>query len=150
MSPPLYIKRLTPDAVVPIKQNVFDAAHDLFSIEDVTIPVNGKALVRTGLSIQVPEGTYGQIAPRSGLSMKGIFVNAGVIDRGYTGEVKVILFNFGDKELELPAKSRVAQLIVKYIASPQVVEVDNIEAIDERSHGGFGSTGLGMTQMPAR
>lgn len=138
----LYIKRLMPEAVLPVKQNKFDAAYDLSSIEDVVIPVNGKAIVRTGLALQVPEGTYGQIAPRSGLSTKGIFVNAGVIDRGYTGEVKVILFNFGENPITLPAKSRIAQLIVKYIASPSVVEVADLMDIDGRSSGGFGSTGI--------
>jgi dUTP pyrophosphatase len=73
--------------------------------------------------------------------MKNIFVNAGVIDRGYTGEVKVLLFNMGEESIELPEGSRIAQLIIKKIALPIVEEVESLESSD-RGEGGFGSTGV--------
>lgn len=149
MASEMYVKRISEKAALPIKHNEHDAAYDLSSIEDVSIAPGKSAIVRTGLSIQVPRGTYGQIAPRSGLSVKGVFVNAGVIDRGYTGEVKVILFNFGEETVSLPESSRIAQLIVKKIDSPAVVEVDTLTPVDARSEGGFGSTGLGLRQVRA-
>jgi len=136
----LLVKKLTNTAVLPIRQNADDAGYDISSIEPVSIQPNGKCLVSTGIAFTVPKGTYGQIAPRSGLSMKGIFVNAGVIDRGYTGEVKVMLFNMSDETIELPEGSRIAQLIVKKIDLPLVEEVETLEESD-RGEGGFGSTG---------
>lgn len=61
------------------------------------IPARGKALVETGIAVAVPEGTYGRVAPRSGLASKHfIDVGAGVIDADYRGEVKVLLFNFSE------------------------------------------------------
>ena len=135
------VQRLTSTSVLPIRQNEDDAGYDISSDCHVVIPPHGKCLVRTGISFTVPKGTYGQIAPRSSLSMKNIFVNAGVIDRGYTGEVKVLLFNMGEESIELPAGSRIAQLIIKKIALPIVEEVESLESSD-RGEGGFGSTGV--------
>jgi dUTP pyrophosphatase len=137
----LFVKRLTSTAVLPIRHNEDDAGYDISSDCPVSIPPKGKCLVGTGISFTVPKGTYGQIAPRSSLSMKSIFVNAGVIDRGYTGEVKVLLFNMGDESIELPEGSRIAQLIIKKIAFPLVEDVESLEASD-RGEGSFGSTGV--------
>ena len=95
-----------------IKHNE-DAGFDLSSDEDFTIEPWSKYLVSSGICFTVPQGTYGQIAPRSGMSMKGVFVNAGVIDRNYTGEVKILLFNMTSEPLAFKQGDRVAQLIVK-------------------------------------
>ena len=134
----LLVKKLTNSARLPIRHNEDDAGYDITSIEAISIKPNHKCLVSTGISFTVPKGTYGQIAPRSGLSMKGIFVNAGVIDRGYTGEVKVMLFNMSEKTIELAEGSRIAQLIIKKIDLPIVVEVETLNDSD-RGEGGFGS-----------
>lgn len=67
------------------------------SAKETVIPARGKALVETGIAVAVPEGTYGRVAPRSGLASKHfIDVGAGVIDADYRGEVKVLLFNFSE------------------------------------------------------
>ena len=85
-------------------------------------------LVDTQISIAVPEGTYGRIAPRSGLASKfGLTVGAGVIDRDYRGIVYVLLFNLGERELEINVGDRIAQLILKHIATPLVSEVTDFE-----------------------
>jgi dUTP pyrophosphatase len=68
-------------------------------------------------------------------------VGAGVIDRDYTGEVKVLLFNLGTDELVFHAGDRIAQLIVKHIDKPDIEEVESLEDT-ERGAGGFGSTGM--------
>ena len=76
-----FIKKLTPEAILPKKGTVGAAGYDLSSIEDVIIPANGKGKVRTGLSFMIPPNTYARIAPRSGLAWKNsINVGAGVID----------------------------------------------------------------------
>lgn len=88
-----------------------------------------------------PEGTYGRIAPRSGLASKHfIDTGAGVIDADYRGEVKVLLFNHSDVDYEVKKGDRVAQLVLERIYTPEVMEVENLEE-SVRGAGGFGSTG---------
>ena len=90
----------------------------------------------------MPVGTYGRIAPRSGLAVKnGISTGAGVVDRDYTGEVKVVLFNHGENDFEVKVGDRVAQLILERIVEDaEVVVVESLEE-SARGAGGFGSTG---------
>ena len=138
----LYVKLLHADAQIPSKQNANDAAYDISSIEDVVIEPGAMKLISTGIAFTAPQGSYGQIAPRSGLSTKGLFINAGVIDRGYTGEVKVVAFNFGSEALDLPKGSRVAQVIFKKIYSPTVIVTDDLLTVGSRADSGFGSSGI--------
>lgn len=89
----------------------------------------------------MPEGTYGRVAPRSGLAWKNfIDVGAGVIDQDYRGNVGVILFNHSDTPFEIKKGDRIAQLILERIVHPVVVEADTLSDTD-RGAGGFGSTG---------
>ena len=138
----LKVKKLSPTAKLPFKKHKTDAGYDLSADESVLIEPNGWKLIRTGLSFTVPEGTYGRIAPRSGFSYKlGTMIGAGVIDRDYSGEVKVLVFNVSDKYIEVHRGQRIAQLILEKIAYVDVEEVDSL--IDtERGTGGFGSTGV--------
>lgn len=77
------------------------AGYDLYAAADLKIPSRGKGLVSTQISIAVPEGTYGRIAPRSGLAAKhSIDTGAGVIDADYRGEVRVLLFNYGEDDFQ--------------------------------------------------
>eukprot|EP00958_Prasinococcus_capsulatus_P023990 scaffold3691_cov394-Prasinococcus_capsulatus_cf.AAC.10 len=113
----------------------------LNSVQDTVVPSGGRALVKTGLSIAIPQGTYARIAPRSGLAYKsGIDVGAGVVDYDYRGEVGVILFNFGNEDFQVRKGDRIAQLILEKIATPEVVEVSDLDDT-VRGEGGFGSTG---------
>jgi dUTP pyrophosphatase len=97
----LLIKRLSPTAQLPTRGSSLAAGYDLYASASSVVPAGGKALVSTGLSIAVPEGTYGRVAPRSGLASKwGIHTGAGVVDADYRGEVFVLLFNLGEKDLE--------------------------------------------------
>lgn len=78
------------------------------------ISPRGKALISTGISVQIPIGNYGRIAPRSGLAVKHfIDVGAGVVDADYRGEVRVLLFNFGEEEFKVSQGDRIAQLIIE-------------------------------------
>lgn len=97
--------------------------------------------MKTDIQIEVPEGHYGRVAPRSGLAWKNsIDVGAGVIDEDYRGNVGVILFNFSDVNFEIKKGDRIAQLICERISYPTVVEVDTLSET-ARGEGGFGSTG---------
>lgn len=93
------------------------------------------------MQIAVPDGTYGRVAPRSGLASKFMIdVGAGVIDADYRGNVGVLLFNFGSEEYKIRAGDRIAQLILECIKTPEVQELPNLDDTD-RGDGGFGSTG---------
>ena len=91
---PVKFVKLNNLAIVPSRQKTGDAGYDLYATESVRIKPMSRALVSTGLSIEVPQGYYARIAPRSGLAVKnGIDVLAGVVDSSYRGEVKVVLMN---------------------------------------------------------
>lgn len=139
--PALLVQKLGPNAITPTRGSAFAAGYDIYASEPITIKAKNKALVSTSLAIAVPLGTYGRIAPRSGLASKHFLdTGAGVIDADYRGEVKVLMFNFSDVDYEVKQGERVAQLVLERIVTPEVVEVQNLEA-SVRGTGGFGSTG---------
>lgn len=128
---------------LPTKGSALAAGYDLYSSEEAVIPAQGQGLVATDISIIVPVGTYGRVAPRSGLAVKhGISTGAGVIDADYRGEVKVVLFNHSTKDFEIKAGDRIAQLVLERIINADIREI-TLEELDttERGAGGFGSTG---------
>ena len=137
----LRFKRLDSRAVLPSRGSSLSAGLDIYSIEDLTILPRGRALARTGLAVAIPEGYYGRIAPRSGLAtQKGLDTLAGVIDADYRGEIGCLLYNTGDETINLPAPTKVCQLIIEKIITPAAVWADEISETD-RGSGGFGSTG---------
>lgn len=141
MEEKLFVKKLYPDACVPKRQTEDSAGYDLYSYSDYVIHAHSSELISTGVSFTVPKGTYGRIAPRSGMSCKGTDVGAGVVDRDYTGEVKVLLFNLNNNtSIVINKGDRVAQLVLTKISTCPVVEVESLEDTS-RGDGGFGSTG---------
>ena len=142
----LGVRRLHPDARLPLRAHDDDAGHDLHSVEAVTLAPGERAMVATGIAIELPEGHAGLVVPRSGLAARhGIsVVNApGLIDAGYRGELKVLLLNTDRSEpFAIEVGDRIAQLVVAPVAAPDVVEVDDLGAT-ARGAGGFGSTGVG-------
>jgi dUTP pyrophosphatase len=137
----LKIKKLTTDATLPTRGSSSAAGLDLHSIEPVHLSPKQRTLVRTGLAVAVPEGYYGRIAPRSGLATKnGIDVLAGVIDADYRGEIQCLLYNTGDETVELPAQTKICQLIIEKIVTPAATWVDELPET-ARGESGFGSTG---------
>lgn len=138
------VKRLdTAGARLPARAHPGDAGLDLFAAVDVDIPAGETRLVGTGLAIELPPGTEGQIRPRSGLALRhGITVlNApGTIDAGYRGEVGVVLINHGRQAFRVRRGMRVAQLVVTPVLEVEVVEAAALSDT-ARSRGGFGSTG---------
>lgn len=138
----LQVKKLCEHATLPDRKSEEAAGYDLYAAEDCSVKKNDRCLVKLGISIVVPEGTYGRIAPRSGFSLKKhCTVGAGVIDRDYRGEVQVLLQNLGLEDIEVKCGDRIAQLILEKIECVPVVEV--LQELDSthRGTGGFGSTG---------
>ncbi|QRV80272.1 dUTP diphosphatase [Ceratobasidium sp. AG-Ba] len=137
----LLIKRVSEKAKLPTRGSALAAGYDLYSAEKKVIPARGKALVDTQISIAVPLGTYGRIAPRSGLASKHMIdTGAGVVDADYRGILFVLLFNHADQDFTVEEGDRIAQLILEKIVTPEVVEVQDLEET-LRGSAGFGSTG---------
>ena len=137
----VYVKKLVGSAMIPARANKTDAGYDLWSVESYTLKPFERKLFKTGISVEIPEGHYGRIAPRSGLAYKhGLDVLAGVIDSSYRGEIGVILINLGDKDVYITHGDRVAQLIIESCRYPEMIQVDEL-GVSNRGIGGFGSTG---------
>ena len=129
------------EALIPKRQTSGSAGYDLHSKYSVTVPAGEKMLVDTGVALAIPKGHVGQIWPRSGLAVKFfIDTGAGIIDSDFSGPLKVLLFNFAQKDLKIDAGDRIAQLLVIPVAYPEIVRVDSLVAT-ERGENGFGSTG---------
>ncbi|MBO6947549.1 MAG: dUTP diphosphatase [Rhodospirillales bacterium] len=135
------------DLPLPAYATVASAGMDLLNAEDgaVTIEPGKRAMIATGIAIQLPSGYEAQVRPRSGLAAKhGITVlnSPGTIDADYRGEIKVILVNLGDEAVTLKRSERIAQMVVAPVTQVVLHEVDTLEDSD-RGAGGFGSTGTG-------
>ena len=135
-------KGLSAKATLPTKGSRMAAGHDIYAINEFTIPAQGQVLAEMGIAIGLPKGTYARVAPRSGLaSKKGIAINGGVIDADYTGEIKVIMINHGKSDCRIQAGDRIAQLIIEKIKTSDMIEVDDLE-VTERAGKDFGSTDM--------
>ena len=114
--PPLQIKLLSTNAKAPTRSSAFAAGYDIYSSVAASVPAWGKALVDTDISMALPAGTYGRVAPRSGLASKySIHTGAGVIDADYRGPLKVLLFNLSGTDFPVEAGDRIAQLVVERV-----------------------------------
>ncbi|MGH3146298.1 MAG: dUTP diphosphatase [Rubrobacter sp.] len=139
-------RRLVPEAETPERAHTGDAGYDLRSVEEAELQPGDRALVRTGISVAIPDGYAGLVLPRSGLAFRhGIsLVNTpGLIDSGYRGEIKVPLINHDREEAFLVEQgARIAQLVLVRVAGALFAEVEFLEsATDGRDEGGFGSSG---------
>ena len=143
MATQLLVTRLSPNASLPARGTEGSAGYDLYSTDGYVVLPGHRVVVSTGIAVQLPAGTYGRIAPRSGLAVKhGLDTLAGVIDPDYTGELKVVLVNT-DMRIPFVIKPgyRIAQLILENYTHADVVEVASPEETD-RGADGFGSTGM--------
>ena len=141
-------RRLRPEAKVPDRAYAGDAGYDLAAAESVVLVPGERAVVRTRITIAVPDGYAGLVLPRSGLAVRhGIsLVNApGLIDPGYRGELMVPLINHDRAEtFEVETGMRIAQFVLVRAAKAQFVSVELLEeGADGRGEGGFGSSGTG-------
>ena len=137
----LQVKLLSNSARAPVKASSKAAGYDLSSAHDDVIPAKSRKLIRTDLAMTVPPGTYGRIAPRSGLALKhSIDIGAGVIDEDYTGPVGIIMINHGTHDFTVKTGDRIAQLILECISNEPVIITSELSA-STRGDQGFGSTG---------
>jgi dUTP pyrophosphatase len=136
------VRRLRPDAELPRQAYEGDAGLDLVACESTVLEPGERAIVPTGVAVEIPEGYAGFVQPRSGLAARhgiGIVNSPGLIDSGYRGEIRVVLLNTGREPFSVEAGMRIAQLVIAPVASVRLVEVDELAA-SERGTQGFGSS----------
>lgn len=137
----LNIKLLTKSAKAMQRAYPNDAGADLYADETVIIPEFGRGIVRTGVAVQIEPGSYGKLHPRSGLAAKGISVDGGLIDPGYTGEIMAIMRNNTPHRYTINAGDKITQLVIAPCHLPTINIVDEFSEATERGACGFGSSG---------
>lgn len=138
----LRFKRLTNTSKLPTKAHRGDLGYDLYADEVMALYPGETALIKTGIAVQFPEGWGGIIKDRSSVATKKhVFTVAGVIDNGYTGEIKIALFNAGEHIRAFAVGDKIAQMVLIETTDFVIEQVDEIFSNDERGDNGFGSTG---------
>lgn len=142
----IQIKKLNPNAIIPTYGTEFSAGADLYACMDssVTIPSGETAFIKTGLSMEIPEGYAGLVYARSGLACRQGLAPAnkvGVIDADYRGEIMVALHNHSNESKTVASGDRIAQLVITPFLTANFMETDQL-GNTLRGEGGFGSTGL--------
>ncbi|HSX25221.1 MAG TPA: dUTP diphosphatase [Candidatus Andersenbacteria bacterium] len=137
---PFHVQKLSPDATLPTKENSEDAGIDIYTNETYTLQPGERHMFTTGIACSIPTGYVALLWDRSGLGSKGIHRFAGVIDSGYRGEWKIILFNSTNEPFEIKAGDKIVQCIVQKFEPTEITEVTSLEE-SERGEKGFGSSG---------
>jgi dUTP pyrophosphatase len=137
----LKVKRIHPDAKLPVYGHPGDAGLDLFAVADRDLAPGEVFAVPTGIQVAVPPGHVGLVWGKSGISLARVHRLAGVIDAGYRGEVQVVMINLGGTPFAIKKGMKIAQMLVQPVTSVTVVESDALDDTS-RGQGGFGSTGL--------
>ena len=141
----IHVKKLRPDAALPVRGSRSAAGADLRACLDgpVTVSPGETVFIGTGLALEIPEGYAGLVYARSGLACKSGLAPAnkvGVVDADYRGEVKVVLHNHGPAPVTVSPGDRIAQLVVTPVLMADYLETDELSDTG-RGEGGFGSTG---------
>lgn len=119
-----------------------DQGWDIRATEDCILDPGERKLVSTSLYLELPEGLYADVRPRSGLSAEGLDVCLGLVDSSYRGEVKVCIVNNSDKNIWIKPDSRIAQIVFGQEILLDPVKVDEISSDTHRGEKGFGSSGI--------
>ncbi|MBU6371049.1 MAG: dUTP diphosphatase [Patescibacteria group bacterium] len=135
------IKKLRPDAKVPSYAHHDDAGCDFFAVEKTEVKAGERAMVPTGIAMEIPEGFVGLVWDKSGISAKhGIKTVAGVVDSGYRGEILIAVANISDTDYVFEKGHKVAQMVIQRKETGEFEEVDELSET-KRGKDGFGSTG---------
>lgn len=146
---------LDPGAIMPTRAHSTDAGLDLYAPYDFLLPQSsarneetvwglpakvGSHTVDTGVHMEIPAGYVGMIKSKSGLNVKNGIISEGVIDSGYTGSIRVKLYNLGNENIVFRKGQKISQIVIMPIITPEPEQVESLGET-ERGDGGFGSTG---------
>jgi dUTP pyrophosphatase len=134
------IRKLMPEATLPTRAYPDDAGLDLYSLEALALEPGQGKVASTGIALAVPTGHVGLVMDRSSLAKRGLKTAGGIIDAGYRGELKIVLWNLSHEVQEIQKGERLAQLLIVPIQTPAVKEVLDLPEAD-RGAKGFGSSG---------
>ena len=138
----LEFRMMNSNAMPPSRSRDTDAAFDLYAAEGAAINARDFVFVTTSLQIAAPPGYYYSIEGRSSMFFSGIIAFRGIIDAGYTGEIKIGLYNISDGIYKVTKGDRIAQLILHEVQEPEFVNVKEFSAAyDQRGLAGWGSSG---------
>ena len=132
--------KLDDGAIMPTRAHAADAGLDLYSPVLVGIPPQSSVTIDTGVHIELPENTVGMVKSKSGLNVKHGIQSEGVIDVGYTGSIRVKLYNHSFERYVVYRGDKISQLVILPILTPDLELVDELDKT-ERGNNGFGSTG---------
>lgn len=132
--------KLDNGAYLPVRAHKNDAGMDIMSPTSTFVKARGNATIDTGVHIEIPEGYVGMLKSKSGLNIKHNITSEGVVDSGYTGSIRVKLYNNGDEDYLIVGGDKISQLVIMPIITPDVRLVDELQET-ERGDNGFGSTG---------
>lgn len=143
----LGVQKIHPNSVFPKYNYESDSGFDLHSVEDIVLPPFGRALVPTGIKLNIPLEYEVQIRPKSGLALnQGLTVlnTPGTVDSGYNGEIKVIIFNTNNISIQVTKGMKIAQAVLCPVVCGKYVSLEDVDEIGEKDRGdnGFGSTGI--------
>lgn len=125
---------------MPVRAHDTDAGADLRSPVETVVPARGSRVIETGVHIQLPHGYVGMLKSKSGLNVRHGITSEGVIDEGYTGSIKVKLYNHSDYPFAFARGEKITQLVIVPCAYVGFELSEDLED-SERGDGGFGSTG---------
>lgn len=131
---------LDKDAKLPTRAHDDDAGLDLYAPKAAFVQAYGSTVIDTGVHIELPPNTVGMLKSKSGLNVNHGLTGEGVIDVGYTGSIKVKLYNHKGSGYLINKGDKISQLVILPIFTPELEVVDEL-APTERGTGGFGSTG---------
>jgi dUTP pyrophosphatase len=132
--------KLDPGAYMPERAHSADAGYDLRSPVKGRLYAGEAVVIDTGVHVEIPQGYVGMLKSKSGLNVKHDIVGEGVIDSGYTGSIRVKLYNHGSESYMIETGDKISQLVILPIITPELELVTELEETD-RGNNGFGSTG---------
>lgn len=134
------INRFSDDVVVPTRAHYDDAGLDCYAPNEYVVAPHSRVLIPLGFGLDIPNGYMCSIRPRSSMNVRGIITPIGTIDAGYKGEIKCVLINTSDEPFVALKGSKICQIVFEPIAVVDLVE--NLDNLQKRGDGGFGSTGV--------
>lgn len=127
MDKSLQVKLLDSKAKYPTRLNAGSAGYCIYSNTDMIVSANSKSIIPSGIALTVPVGCYGRVTQLSeDFNLFSLYVGGCVVDRYYTGEIRVVVFNFNDKDCVISKGTKIAQLIVEQNKTPDIVIVNEL------------------------
>lgn len=132
---------LEPGAFMPKKAHAADAGFDIFAKHAGIVRAGQSAEFHTGVHVELPNGTFGDMRSKSGLMFNHDITSDGTIDAGYQGEIMVKLFNHGFRDYWVEAGDKISQLVISPVCNVELEQVEAFGALTDRGENGFGSSG---------